>query len=113
MNAKFSPFRHSETAFESVIEDQLLEHGYLKVTSQFDSARAIFPGEAIAFIQATQPKEWGKLEALHGECGVRLVDFRSVPASFRQRIVYSEVRPEDRRGYIAITLNCRVCVSLM
>ncbi|KAM3113169.1 hypothetical protein [Phormidesmis sp. 146-33] len=62
-----SQARHSEAAFESVIENHLLTHGYIQVKSRFDRTRAIFPDEAIAFIRTTQPKEWAKLEALHGE----------------------------------------------
>lgn len=61
------PFRESEAAFESVIETHFLAHGYVKATNQFDRTHAIFPEEAIAFIRTTQPKEWAKLEALHGE----------------------------------------------
>lgn len=61
------PFRKSEAAFESVIETHFLAHGYVKATNQFDRAHAIFPEEVIAFIRTTQPKEWTKLEALHGE----------------------------------------------
>jgi type I restriction enzyme, R subunit len=67
MAIPLSPARHSETAFESVVEQHLLEHGYLPATSTFDPARAIFPEEAIAFIQTTQPQEWAKLAALHGD----------------------------------------------
>jgi len=61
-----NPARHSEAAFENVIEDYLLNHDYVKITSQYDAARAIFPDEVIPFIRETQPKEWAKLEALHG-----------------------------------------------
>ncbi len=67
MNSQLIPARHSEAAFESVIELHLLDHGYAPVESNFDSARAIFPDVAIRFIQQTQPKEWARLEALHGE----------------------------------------------
>jgi type I restriction enzyme, R subunit len=60
--------RVSETAFETVIEAQLLATGYTAVEGQaFDRERAIFPEEALAFIRATQPQIWGKLEALHGD----------------------------------------------
>jgi type I restriction enzyme R subunit len=62
-----SSTRHNEAAFESVIENYLLAYGYVRVPSQFDRTHAIFPEEAIAFIRTTQPKEWAKLEALHGE----------------------------------------------
>lgn len=60
--------RVSETAFETVIEAQLLAAGYTAVEGQaFDRERAIFPEEALAFIRTTQPQIWSKLEALHGE----------------------------------------------
>jgi type I restriction enzyme R subunit len=60
--------RVSETAFETVIEAQLLAAGYTAVDGQaFDRECAIFPEEALAFIRATQPQIWSKLEALHGE----------------------------------------------
>jgi type I restriction enzyme, R subunit len=62
-----TPAHHSETAFESVIEQHLLNHGYAKIQSVFDPAHAIFPDEVITFIRATQPQEWAKLEALHGD----------------------------------------------
>lgn len=58
----------SEAAFETAIESVLLGDGYIRVDSKcFDRERAIFPAEALAFIQATQAKVWEKLEALHGE----------------------------------------------
>ena len=60
--------RHSEAAFETVIEAHLLQNGYVPVTGEsFDRERAIFPETVLAFIRETQPKEWAKLEALHGE----------------------------------------------
>ena len=67
MNTTHTPSHHSEAAFESVIEQHLLDHGYIQVKSKFDPARALFPDEAIAFIRATQPQEWAKLESLHGD----------------------------------------------
>jgi type I restriction enzyme R subunit len=60
--------RHSEAAFETVIETHLLANGYVTVNrGGFDRQRAIFPQTVLAFIHATQPKEWARLEALHGE----------------------------------------------
>lgn len=60
--------RTSETAFETVIETDLLANGYGAVAREaFDRERAIFPGVVLGFIRETQPKEWSKLEALHGE----------------------------------------------
>lgn len=63
-----SPFRHTEAAFETVIESHLLDNGYQRVdASGYDKERAIFSATVLAFIQKTQPKEWAKLESLHGE----------------------------------------------
>jgi type I restriction enzyme R subunit len=60
--------RHSEAAFETVIETHLLANGYVTVDRNgFDRERAIFPETVLAFIHATQPKEWTRLVALHGE----------------------------------------------
>jgi len=58
----------SEAAFEIVIETYLLDNGYMSVDkSGYDKERAIFPETVLTFIRQTQPKEWAKLEALHGE----------------------------------------------
>ena len=66
----------SEAAFETAIEAVLLAAGYNRLAGKgFDRERAIFPDEALAFIQATQAKVWGKLEALHGgQTGERVLD---------------------------------------
>lgn len=47
--------RHSEAAFETVIEAHLLAHGYTRITSGYDPARAIFPELVIQFIQGRGP----------------------------------------------------------
>ena len=61
------PPRHSEGAFETVIEYHLLGHGYSAVSRDgYDRERAIFPTVVLDFIRDTQPREWAKLEALHG-----------------------------------------------
>jgi type I restriction enzyme R subunit len=50
-----------------VIEQHLLAHGYIAAPRDaFDRERAIFPAIVLDFIKDTQPKEWAKLEALHG-----------------------------------------------
>jgi type I restriction enzyme R subunit len=60
--------RTSEAAFETVIESYLLKNGYVRVPREgFDRERAIFPETVLAFIRETQPSEWAKLEALHGD----------------------------------------------
>ncbi len=56
-----------EKSFETVIESYLLANGYMAVDrAGFDRARAIFPEVVLSFIRETQPKEWTRLEALHG-----------------------------------------------
>ena len=66
----------SEAAFETAIEAVLLGAGYTRLEGKgFDRERAIFPGGALAFIQTTQAKVWGKLEALHGgQTGERVLE---------------------------------------
>ena len=60
--------RHSEAAFETVIEAHLLENGYVPIDREgFDRELAIFPETVLVFIRETQPKEWAKLEVLHGD----------------------------------------------
>jgi type I restriction enzyme R subunit len=60
--------RHSEGAFETVLVDGLFESGYETLhATTFDRERAIFPEVATEFIRSTQPEQWKKLEALHGE----------------------------------------------
>jgi len=57
---------YSEAAFETAIEHHLTTAGgYEKGDREtFDPARALFPAEVIAFIQASQPKEWEYLSNL-------------------------------------------------
>jgi len=66
----------SEAAFETAIEDVLLDDGYTRVDAKsFNRERAIFPNETLAFIRATQGKVWEKLELLHGEqTGARVLE---------------------------------------
>ena len=60
--------RHSEGAFETVIEATMLGNGIVpEPAAGFDRDRAIFPETVLEFLRATQPKEWKALEALHGE----------------------------------------------
>jgi len=47
--------RHSETAFEAVIESYLLRNGYVRIALEgFDRERAIFPETVLAFVRTTQ-----------------------------------------------------------
>jgi len=63
-----SSLRHSEAAFETVIEVHLLQNGYVPVAREgFDREDAVFPDTALVFIRQTQDNEWDKLESLHGD----------------------------------------------
>ncbi|MBL0047036.1 MAG: type I restriction endonuclease subunit R [Bacteroidetes bacterium] len=57
-----------EIAFEKSIEQVLLSNGYVSFPSTtFDKEKAIFPETFVAFIQATQVKEWNKLHSILGD----------------------------------------------
>lgn len=70
---------HTEDAFEKLIVEHLVLHGgyeprgrtdydpddALAIHAGYDVHRALIPAEAIAFVQATQPKPWAKLQAIH------------------------------------------------
>ena len=60
------PGQHTETAFESAIENHLLtKAGYAKGDKNtFDPNRGFDPTVLLAFIQETQPKEWEYLKNL-------------------------------------------------
>ena len=76
--------RHSEAAFETVIEAHLLQNGYVSVAREgFDRERAIFPETVLAFIRATQPREWAKLESSHGDKTVKWMDQNGSLATLR------------------------------
>lgn len=80
---------HTEIAFETVIENHLLNSGYQIVKPDgFDKEKAIFPNEVIAFIQQTQNKEWQKLEKLLGE-------------NTRQQVIHDLCKWMDLNGSLA------------
>ena len=59
--------RHNETSFESFIEAHLLASGYESIApTAYHPGNALIPEIALTFIRASQPKEWAKLETLHG-----------------------------------------------
>jgi type I restriction enzyme R subunit len=60
---------HKEISFEIEICEHLAAHGWLYAESDaanYDRARALFPADAIAWVQATQPKAWEALDKNHG-----------------------------------------------
>ena len=60
---------HKEIQFENDICAHLGAHGWLYAEGDaqgYDSARALFPADVVAWVQATQPKAWEALGKNHG-----------------------------------------------
>ncbi|MCL4305886.1 DEAD/DEAH box helicase family protein [bacterium] len=58
---------HTEHAFETAIEQHLLDHGYGSGNPEaFDRVRGLFPKDVLDFIQSTQPREWEYVKQLAG-----------------------------------------------
>ena len=67
-----------EVSFETEIREHLAAHGWLYAegdASAYDRARTLFPADALAWVQATQPKAWETLAKNHGsKAGDTLLD---------------------------------------
>ena len=60
---------HKEINFETEICQHLAAHGWLYAEGDaqgYDRARALFPADVLAWVQATQPKAWDVLAKNHG-----------------------------------------------
>lgn len=60
---------HKEISFESEICEHLAAHGWLYAEGDaagYDRARALFPADVLAWVQATQPEAWEVLTKNHG-----------------------------------------------
>ena len=60
---------HKEINFEVDICDHLAAHGWLYAdgdASKYDRAKALFPEDVLAWVQATQPKAWDAIVKNHG-----------------------------------------------
>ena len=60
---------HQEITFEAEICDVLAANGWLYAygdAQSYDRARALFPADLIAWVQASQPKAWDSLQKTHG-----------------------------------------------
>ena len=60
---------HKELSFETEICEHLAKHGWLHAEGDagaYDRARALFPADVLAWVQATQPKAWEILSKNHG-----------------------------------------------
>ena len=57
----------TEHAFESHVEETLLRQGGWRriPNAGWDAERALFPARICAFLEATQPKPWAQMRALH------------------------------------------------
>ena len=61
---------HKEINFELEICQHLARQGWLyteRDAAAYDRARALFPADVLAWVQATQPKAWDTLTKNHGE----------------------------------------------
>ena len=61
---------HKEINFETEICERLGANGWLYVEGDaagYDRARALFPTDVLAWVQATQPKAWDNLVKNHGD----------------------------------------------
>ena len=61
---------HKEISFETEICEHLADHGWLYAEGDavnYDRARALFPADVLAWVQATQPQAWETLTKNHGE----------------------------------------------
>lgn len=60
---------HKEVNFETEICEHLSAQGWLYERGDaalYDRARALFPGDVVAWLQTTQPKAWQALQTNHG-----------------------------------------------
>ena len=64
---------HKEINFETEICEHLAAHGWLYAegdAANYDRARALFPADVLAWVQATQPKAWETLTKNHGRAAL-------------------------------------------
>lgn len=58
---------HHEVHLESYIVQKLVENGWAEGSNgHYDPVRALYPEDVVAWVQATQPGAWTKLEQLNG-----------------------------------------------
>ena len=60
---------HKEISFEAEVCQHLAAHGWLYAegdAAQYDRARALFPADVLAWVQAAQPQAWEALIKNHG-----------------------------------------------
>jgi type I restriction enzyme R subunit len=68
MNTPLADTAHQEKHFEAYIVRQLAERGwFVGNTEGYDQNSALFPGDLVEWVKATQPKKWEKLVAGNGD----------------------------------------------
>lgn len=96
-----------ESAFETNIEAHLLSDGWHSLASaSYDRKAGVFGEEVIAFVQASQPKQWKQLVTRHGG-----------EATAREKFLKVVVDALDHRGTISVLrspvkdsgVNVRLC----
>jgi type I restriction enzyme R subunit len=94
---------HKEISFEREICEHLATNGWLYAegdTADYDRARALFPADVLAWVQATQPKAWETLEKNHGaNAGETLM------ARLRDQIVQRGTLDVLRQGFELLGLK--------
>src|SRR3954470_6382406 len=66
---------HKEISFETEVCEYLGAHGWLYAegdAAAYDRARALFPADVLAWVQATQPQAWETLVKNHGGQGAEM-----------------------------------------
>ena len=87
-----SPGVHTEYAFESRVEEELLAQGWSQAQGTFSAELGIDTGEVFRFIGATQVKNWNRLVDLYGG------DQPATQRQFAQRVA-AEI---DARGVLDV-----------
>jgi len=106
---------HHEKNLESYIVQKLAAAGWLVgTTDAYDADRAMYPEDLEAWLRATQPQKWDRLQAMNGDKTLTVVMDRLEAALDKQGMVQtlrrgfsiagaghldlSEAAPEDRRN---------------
>ncbi len=82
---------HTESTFESSIEESLLQHGgYLKGNPEaIDRASAIDQNVLFSFLQSSQPQKWEKISNIHGSLA-------------EQKVLHRLLKELDNRGSLDV-----------
>ena len=106
---------HHEIHLEEYVVSRLTEQGWLEgTTAGYDTERALFTEDVVAWVQQTQPEKWEKLVATNGNAAEQILLDRLVKAIEKEgtakvlrrgfsvagagTIDMSEAAPEDTRN---------------